>query len=168
MKHLTFPRNRCCLQHGNVLSKTCIADQFTLRQFREGCRTLQNVLEVVIVTEWCFDIVCWILHFETPISNYLGEIILLSVLTKKFYFWTPLFFGGITIAGGKKLPEIEALEMAYRAIDQGASGVDMGRNVFQSSSPSSMLQALGRIVHYGETGEKAYQMFRDLENDRDF
>ena len=51
MKHLTFPRNRCCLQHGNVLSKTRISDQFTLRQFREDCCTLQNVLEIVIVTE---------------------------------------------------------------------------------------------------------------------
>ena len=80
MKHLTFPRNRCCLQHGNVLSKTCISDQFTLRQFRKGCCTLQDIFEVVIVTKWCFDVVFWILHFETPISNYLGSKVLPSVL----------------------------------------------------------------------------------------
>lgn len=72
----------------------------------------------------------------------------------------------IVIAGGKKLPEREALEMAYRAIDQGASGVDMGRNVFQSSSPQAMLQALCRVVHHGETGESAYQLFRELELER--
>jgi putative autoinducer-2 (AI-2) aldolase len=48
----------------------------------------------------------------------------------------------IVIAGGKKLPEHEALEMCWRAIDQGASGVDMGRNIFQSSAPLAMLKAV--------------------------
>lgn len=50
----------------------------------------------------------------------------------------------IVIAGGKKLPEHEALEMCWRAIDQGASGVDMGRNIFQSSAPRAMLKAVKR------------------------
>jgi putative autoinducer-2 (AI-2) aldolase len=68
----------------------------------------------------------------------------------------------IVIAGGKKLPEREALEMAWRAIDQGAAGVDMGRNVFQSTDPAAMLDALGAIVHRKETPEQAYAMFRDL------
>lgn len=67
----------------------------------------------------------------------------------------------IVIAGGKKLPERDALEMAYRAIDQGAAGVDMGRNVFQSSNPVGMLQALEQVVHYGMTGEEAYALFQD-------
>src|SRR6202034_4145308 len=38
----------------------------------------------------------------------------------------------IVMAGGKKLPELDALTMAYNAVQQGASGVDMGRNIFQS------------------------------------
>lgn len=67
----------------------------------------------------------------------------------------------IVIAGGKKLPENEALEMAYRAIDQGAAGVDMGRNVFQSSNPVGMLKALEAVVHYGATGPEAYELFQD-------
>ena len=41
----------------------------------------------------------------------------------------------IVIAGGKKLPEKEALELCYKAVNDGAAGVDMGRNVFQSESP---------------------------------
>jgi quinol monooxygenase YgiN len=53
----------------------------------------------------------------------------------------------IVIAGGKKLPEHEALEMCWRAIDQGASGVDMGRNIFQSSAPRAMLKAVKKVVH---------------------
>jgi len=69
----------------------------------------------------------------------------------------------IVIAGGKKLPEREALEMAYRAIDQGAAGVDMGRNVFQSTDPQAMLKALEAVVHHGATGEVGHQVFLDLE-----
>ena len=68
----------------------------------------------------------------------------------------------IVIAGGKKLPEREALEMAYQAIDQGAAGVDMGRNVFQSTFPEAMLQALGAVVHRNEKPDQAYKMFLDL------
>jgi putative autoinducer-2 (AI-2) aldolase len=69
----------------------------------------------------------------------------------------------IVIAGGKKLPEIEALDMAYKAIDQGAAGVDMGRNIFQADDPVAMIQAVARVVHEGETVEKAYQMYQDLK-----
>ena len=38
----------------------------------------------------------------------------------------------VVMAGGKKLPELDALTMAYRAVSEGAAGVDMGRNIFQS------------------------------------
>ncbi len=69
----------------------------------------------------------------------------------------------IVIAGGKKLPERDALEMAYRAIDQGAAGVDMGRNVFQSSNPVGMLQALEQVVHHNMTGADAYALFQDAK-----
>jgi putative autoinducer-2 (AI-2) aldolase len=70
----------------------------------------------------------------------------------------------IVIAGGKKLPEKEALEMAYAAIQQGASGVDMGRNIFQSSAPAAMIQAVRKVVHENEKPEIAFEYFRDLAN----
>ncbi|CAG9295690.1 3-hydroxy-5-phosphonooxypentane-2,4-dione thiolase [Celerinatantimonas diazotrophica] len=70
----------------------------------------------------------------------------------------------IVIAGGKKLPEKEALEMCYRAVDQGAQGVDMGRNIFQSEQPLAMLNAVKRVVHQGENAEHAYQFFLDQKN----
>lgn len=70
----------------------------------------------------------------------------------------------IVIAGGKKLPEREALEMAFKAIDQGAAGVDMGRNIFQANDPVAMIQAVGHVVHESETPEKAYQMYQDLQS----
>ena len=67
----------------------------------------------------------------------------------------------IVIAGGKKLPERDALEMAFRAIDQGAAGVDMGRNVFQSANPVGMLKALEAVVHFNATGVEAFELFQD-------
>jgi len=70
----------------------------------------------------------------------------------------------IVIAGGKKIPEADALKMAYQACQQGASGVDMGRNIFQSESPVAMIQAVRAVVHEGEKPEKAYEMYRDLKN----
>src|SRR6516165_366863 len=53
----------------------------------------------------------------------------------------------IVMAGGKKLPELEALTMAYNAVQQGAAGVDMGRNIFQSDAPYAMISAVHAVVH---------------------
>ncbi len=70
----------------------------------------------------------------------------------------------IVIAGGKKLPEREALQMARDAIDQGASGVDMGRNIFQSDSPVAMISAVRKVVHEGASVKEAYQYYQDMKN----
>ena len=70
----------------------------------------------------------------------------------------------IVMAGGKKIPELDALKMAYNAIQQGASGVDMGRNIFQSDSPVAMLQAVRAVVHDNETPEKALDLYSTLKN----
>jgi putative autoinducer-2 (AI-2) aldolase len=65
----------------------------------------------------------------------------------------------IVIAGGKKLPEREALQMARDAIDQGAAGVDMGRNIFQSDAPVAMIAAVRKVVHENAGVEEAYQYY---------
>lgn len=70
----------------------------------------------------------------------------------------------IVIAGGKKRPEIDALKMAYNAIQKGAAGVDMGRNIFQSESPDGMMKAIKAIVHSNETPEKAYEIYQAIKN----
>jgi putative autoinducer-2 (AI-2) aldolase len=67
----------------------------------------------------------------------------------------------VVIAGGKKLPERDALEMTYNAISDGASGVDMGRNIFQSDSPIGMIQAVRSIVHEGKTLDEAYEIYEN-------
>ncbi|MEE8462871.1 MAG: 3-hydroxy-5-phosphonooxypentane-2,4-dione thiolase [Acidobacteriota bacterium] len=73
----------------------------------------------------------------------------------------------IVMAGGKKLPELDALTMAYNAVDQGAAGVDMGRNIFQSDSPVAMIQAVGAVVHQGMQPQQAYELYQSLKNDKE-
>jgi len=69
----------------------------------------------------------------------------------------------IVIAGGKKMPELDALTMAYKAIDQGALGVDMGRNIFLAEDPVAMIQAVRTVVHDGEKPDKAYDLYQTLK-----
>ncbi|MBN2272552.1 MAG: 3-hydroxy-5-phosphonooxypentane-2,4-dione thiolase [Sedimentisphaerales bacterium] len=73
----------------------------------------------------------------------------------------------IVIAGGKKIPEPDALAMAYKAIDQGASGVDMGRNIFLAEDPVAMIQAVRAVVHDGEKSDKAYDLYQTLKHEKE-
>ncbi len=66
----------------------------------------------------------------------------------------------IVIAGGKKIPEKDALQMARSAIDEGAVGVDMGRNIFQSDSPVGMIKAIKAIVHENKPVGEAYKIYK--------
>jgi len=66
----------------------------------------------------------------------------------------------IVIAGGKKIDERDALQMAYDAIQKGAIGVDMGRNIFQSSNPVAMIKAVRAVVHENASPQEAYELFK--------
>ncbi|MBF0107697.1 MAG: 3-hydroxy-5-phosphonooxypentane-2,4-dione thiolase [Magnetococcales bacterium] len=70
----------------------------------------------------------------------------------------------IVIAGGKKMPELEALTMAWEAIDQGAAGVDMGRNIFQSEAPIAMIQAVRKVVHENMRPKDAHEYYLSIKN----
>ncbi len=65
----------------------------------------------------------------------------------------------LVIAGGKKIPEKEALELSHKAIQAGAVGVDMGRNIFQSENPVAMIQAVRKIVQENASADEAYEFF---------
>ena len=67
------------------------------------------------------------------------------------------------MAGGKKLPELDALTMAYNAVQDGAAGVDMGRNIFQSDAPKAMIQAVAAVVHKNMKPKEALEMFTSLK-----
>lgn len=65
----------------------------------------------------------------------------------------------IVMAGGKKIPEMDALKMTENAIKEGALGVDMGRNIFQSDKPVAMMKAVRAVVHKGSSAEEAFEIY---------
>jgi putative autoinducer-2 (AI-2) aldolase len=69
----------------------------------------------------------------------------------------------IVMAGGKKLPELDALTMAYQAVQQGAAGVDMGRNIFQSEAPKAMITAVRKVVHENLKPAEALDLYQTLK-----
>ncbi len=71
----------------------------------------------------------------------------------------------VVMAGGKKLPELDALEMAFRAVQEGAAGVDMGRNIFQSDAPAAMIQAVRKVVHERFKPKEAFELFQTLKRE---
>lgn len=73
----------------------------------------------------------------------------------------------VVMAGGKKLPELEALTMAYRAISEGAAGVDMGRNIFQADDPVAMIRAVGAVAHESVKPQAAYDQYSRAARDHD-
>lgn len=66
----------------------------------------------------------------------------------------------VVIAGGKKIPELDALQLAHRAISDGAAGVDMGRNIFQADSPIEMIKAVRTVVVDGLDPNDAYKQYQ--------
>ncbi len=70
----------------------------------------------------------------------------------------------IVMAGGKKLPELDALTMAYNAVQQGAAGVDMGRNIFQADAPKAMIAAVSAVVHQDLKPAEALDMYNSLKS----
>jgi len=70
----------------------------------------------------------------------------------------------IIIAGGKKIPEKDALKLTYDALKAGAVGVDMGRNIWQSDNPVAMIKAVNSIVHGSNNAEQAFTMYKQLSS----
>ena len=71
----------------------------------------------------------------------------------------------LVIAGGPKLKsEMDVLQMAYRAVDEGAKGVDMGRNIWQSNWPIAMISAIRSIVHERASANKAFGLFNSVKH----
>lgn len=72
----------------------------------------------------------------------------------------------VIIAGGKKTPESEALELTFNAVRRGAVGVDMGRNIFQSDSPVGIIRAVRAIVHDNASVAEAHNIYESAKGGR--
>lgn len=72
----------------------------------------------------------------------------------------------VIIAGGPKLAtELDALKLTYDAIQAGAAGVDMGRNIWQSDHPVAMIKAVKAIVHQNLKVKEAQELFNKLKTE---
>lgn len=72
----------------------------------------------------------------------------------------------IVIAGGPKLEtEMDVLEMTYNAIQQGAVGVDMGRNIWQNDYPVAIIRAIRSIVHENNKPKQAHELFLSIKEE---
>ena len=103
------------------------------------------------------------LSLATRIGGELGARIVKTYYCDDFERVTSTSPVPVVIAGGKKVPEQDALTTAYRAVQAGAAGVDMGRNIFQSENPVAMVQAVRSIVHGNATPDEAFELFNDLK-----
>ncbi|MHB8959159.1 MAG: 3-hydroxy-5-phosphonooxypentane-2,4-dione thiolase [Candidatus Limnocylindrales bacterium] len=123
-----------------VLGVTAVGRELTrdARYLRLACRMIAELGAQVVKTYYCDE------GFETVTAS------------------CPV---PIVMAGGKKLPELDALTMAHRAVQAGASGVDMGRNIFQSDAPIAMLKAVRAVVHEGMTPAHALELYETLRRD---
>lgn len=65
----------------------------------------------------------------------------------------------LVVAGGKKLPEMDALKLAHDSVTHGAAGVDMGRNIWQAAYPVPMIKAVKAIIHDNVDVKEAYSIF---------
>ena len=61
----------------------------------------------------------------------------------------------VVLSGGSKVDDLTFLKSVQAVMDAGGSGLAVGRNVWQSEKPIEMLDALGRIVHEGESAQDA-------------
>lgn len=70
----------------------------------------------------------------------------------------------LVIAGGPKLETPrDVFQLTYDAIQKGAVGVDMGRNIWQSDHPVAMIQAIREIVHKNASVNEAEDLFNSLK-----
>jgi putative autoinducer-2 (AI-2) aldolase len=94
------------------------------------------------------------------IASEIGARIVKTYYCEDFYRVTESCPVPIVMAGGKKIDEKDALIMTANAIKEGASGVDMGRNIFQSENPEAMMSAIKAIVHQGASASEAHELFK--------
>ena len=90
----------------------------------------------------------------------LGATFVKTYYCENFEEVTSICPAPVVIAGGKKIEERDALQMSKNAIDNGAVGVDMGWNIFQSDSPLGMIKAVRAIVHENASVDEAYEIYK--------
>ncbi len=67
----------------------------------------------------------------------------------------------VVVAGGEKMGNVrDVLEMVEMAMEAGARGVAIGRNVFQADNVEKMTRAIAMIVHDNATAKEALEFLQ--------
>jgi putative autoinducer-2 (AI-2) aldolase len=68
----------------------------------------------------------------------------------------------LVVAGGPKLnTEADVFQLVQKALQEGAVGVDMGRNIWQNDNPVAVIKGIRAIVHEGATAKEALNIFNE-------
>jgi fructose-bisphosphate aldolase/2-amino-3,7-dideoxy-D-threo-hept-6-ulosonate synthase len=88
-------------------------------------------------------------------TNYTGNIDTFKTVTES----CP---APVVIAGGPKYKSLhEVLQTTHDALQSGAAGLSIGRNVFQCENPTTIIEALTAIVHKNATVEQAQKILEE-------
>jgi len=101
------------------------------------------------------------LSMASRIAAEMGATFVKTYYCEDFEEVTSICPAPVVIAGGKKIEERDALQMAKNALNKGAVGVDMGRNIFQSDKPVGMIKAVREIVHNNASVDDAFEIYQN-------
>jgi len=72
----------------------------------------------------------------------------------------------VLIAGGPRMDtELDALQTTYDALQGGAVGVVMGRNIWQNDHAVAMIRAVRSVIHENTTPKEAHDLYNRLKSD---
>jgi DhnA family fructose-bisphosphate aldolase class Ia len=66
----------------------------------------------------------------------------------------------VIMGGSRRSSEVEILAEVKAAMDEGAAGATIGRNIFEADDPEAMTAALSAIIHQDASVEQALTILR--------
>jgi putative autoinducer-2 (AI-2) aldolase len=74
----------------------------------------------------------------------------------------------VVIAGGPKVAsQFEVFKFVYDGLQQGAIGVNLGRNIWQTQNPIAAIRAIRAIIHENFTAQEANELFNKIVAGKD-
>lgn len=140
LKNLSDMVNACEKYGIPVMAVTAVGKEMEKRQARYlalCCRIAAELGAKVVKTYWCEK------DFDKVVAGCPVPVI---------------------VAGGPKCEtESEVLEFVHDGIQNGAVGINLGRNVWQSPHPVAIAKALQAIIHKGATVKEALKIFNETK-----
>jgi len=143
LKNLATLVNQCEDYGIPVMAVTAVGREMDKREPRYlklCCRIAAELGARVVKTYWCEE------HFDQVVNGCPVPVIM---------------------AGGPKCEtELEVLEFVHDGIQKGAVGINLGRNVWQSTHPVAMAKALRAIVHDNVSVKQAHEIMKQTKENK--